>query len=68
MIRNEIDEPLISVVALRTDDRVIGSTRFAGGGGRRFSRTPRTSSRRIVCERVADQFDRLTDKIGQPAG
>ncbi|MGA9722947.1 MAG: hypothetical protein WBQ86_10850 [Candidatus Binatus sp.] len=59
MLWNEVNEPLISIVAVRTDDRVVRSTRSAGGGRRRFGRTPRTSGRRIVGERVADQ-------LGQP--
>jgi hypothetical protein len=36
MIWNEVDEPLISIVAIRTDDRIIKSARLAGGGGRRL--------------------------------
>src|SRR5277367_2710025 len=56
MIWNEVNQPLISIVAIPSDDRVVRSTRLAGGGGSSFGRAPRTSGRRIVCERVADQL------------
>jgi len=63
MVWNQINQPLIPIVALRTDDRVVRSTRFAGGGCRCYSRTPCTSGRRIVCQRIADQVGQ-SDALG----
>ncbi len=62
-VLERVDEPLISIVALRTDDRVVRSTRFAGGGSSCFGRTPSTSGRRIICQCVADQIGQ-SDGLG----